>query len=283
MKSLYFFLYTLSFISLHSTALANTYIVLHVKGEIKNQATGKLLKPSDKVNDDEKIVFLSKDAVAVVIHPTKGRHLLKHASTSNSSSNELVAFVRETLISGVSANSTRAGKLTNDLAFETLFKAPLKDGFFRGQFAILGQSAQYEVATETYPLDGMHFFFARYQYNGETINKKIPHQGSSFQLDASSLYRIDGQPIDPQEASNFALHYRNATDKSSRMLCHFNPIFVDAEELKKEIELLINYYLKGKAKEEIIGELTGFMADSYGKVEQEAFESFLLTHFPNLW
>lgn len=48
----------------------------------------------------------------------------------------------------------------------------------------------------TLPVDDKHFFFASYDYNDETINKKLNCKEGILTFDRS-LYSIDGNPIEP--------------------------------------------------------------------------------------
>lgn len=46
------------------------------------------------------------------------------------------------------------------------------------------------------PIDGSHFFFVTFEYNGETINKKLESQ-EDFLIFDNSLFSIDGNPVPP--------------------------------------------------------------------------------------
>lgn len=46
------------------------------------------------------------------------------------------------------------------------------------------------------PVDDAHFFFASYDYKGETINKKLTCQDGNLIFDRS-LYSIDGKAVEP--------------------------------------------------------------------------------------
>lgn len=79
--------------------------------------------------------------------------------------------------------STRRGELINTLEL----------GVALGETHYLLDS----IAVETkLPVDGNRFFFATYDYNGETINKKLAGEGGRLVFDRS-LYTIDGKAIEP--------------------------------------------------------------------------------------
>ena len=267
---------TVLFAILAASAFAqgeSSFIVLHVKGEIKVKSTGKALKPSDRVGEEERVVFGSPDALAAVMHPTKGRFLMKPVQDQDKEQNELVSFVRSTLVEGTGRASTRAGKLNNDLAFQQLFRAnPQK--YFGGRFAFIGDTATFEVSAEAYPLTASDFFFLRFQYRGETINKKIPADSNQIRFAAAELFRIDGQPIQAEDASGFQLLFRHSKAATSRLICDFSPVFVNIAELKEEFRLL-RPYLEELPTQEKVAEFQAYMADAHGKADADAVRAFI--------
>lgn len=52
------------------------------------------------------------------------------------------------------------------------------------------------VVKTSLPVDDTHFFFASYDYNGETINKKLNCKDDTLIFDRS-LYSIDGKAVEP--------------------------------------------------------------------------------------
>ncbi len=255
------------------------YVVLHVKGKVSLEKTGAILKPSDKISEEEKVVFGSEGDLVAVIHPSKGRRVMRPVNAQGGSQgSELVAFVKNTLVAGTGRASTRAGKFTNFLEIDSFFTAdPLV--YYRGLVALIGEEVAFQVSAEAFPLDAQNFFFARYEYGGETISKKLGFAGSVFLLNATSLYQVDGQPIDPLKTGEVKLYYRNASTKESTYITKFQPNFIEEEELKGELSLLLEYYLKGKGEETITQELLGYLADAHGRIDKDHLHSFLDKHF----
>lgn len=79
--------------------------------------------------------------------------------------------------------STRRGELINTLEL----------GVALGETHYLLDSIRVETKL---PVDDNRFFFATYDYNGETINKKLVGDGNALVFDRS-LYTIDGKAIEP--------------------------------------------------------------------------------------
>lgn len=79
--------------------------------------------------------------------------------------------------------STRQGELINTLEL----------GVVLGQQHYMLDSI--EVSTSL-PVDDSRFFFASYDYNGETINKKLKCENGMLTFDRS-LFTIDGKVIEP--------------------------------------------------------------------------------------
>lgn len=253
---------------------ASEYIILHVKGEVWLESTKARLKPSDKIKEADKVVFGTKEGLVAVIHPTKGRFIMKPRSAgSGNEAGELAGFVKNMLVAGTGRASTREGKLTNDLAFKQLLEAsPLE--YLDGQFIFIGDTARLEVSLEAYPLDARNFFFVRYQYRGERINKKVPYEGNHILFTSASLFQVDGNPITPSEATGFQLLFRQSSTSESRLICSFRPLFIKESELTRELKLL-QPYLKGLTQEEKLQELRAYMTDAHGKVRMEHLASFV--------
>lgn len=265
---------------LSAQAQEEYYVVLHVKGKVSLTKSGELLKPNTQVSPNAKVTFSSPNDLVAVLHPTKGRSIMKPSRNPESGSSELIAFVKNTLVAGTGRASTRAGKFTNFIEIDSFFTAsPLM--YYKGQVALIGPKVKFKVSQEAFPLNAKSFFFARYEYNGEVINKKMGFEGDAFILDKESLYKIDGQPITPSQIRNFQLFYRNATTNQSTFITKTKPNFVPEFKLREEVELLMEYYLKDKGEEKIIEELLEYIADAHGKVDKDHLIEFLDKHFPN--
>lgn len=271
----------LLFIFISQLCIANDYTVLHVKGKIKVKSTGNYLKPSDKLHENEQVIFESAQAMAVLIHPKKGRQLLKSQSTSLTESSEIASFVHRTLVAGTGRMSTRPGKLTNDLAFKNQFEVDEKD-FFNGNYVFIDEMNRFQVSTQNYPLDANNFFFIRYEVNGEEINKMLLFEGDQFIISKKELFKVDNQRIDIQQVANIEMYYRHSATSESRILCKLNPVFLSKQTLKGEIATLLPF-MRGMNKDEKIGELLGYLADAHGKVDADQLNIFMSRNFPEEW
>ena len=66
------------------------------------------------------------------------------------------------------------------------------------------------------PVNDTHFFFVTYEYEGESINKKLPVVGASLVFD-NSLFMIDGSPIEPHDL-NISVWYMDTQNQNRTLI-----------------------------------------------------------------
>lgn len=99
--------------------------------------------------------------------------------------------------------SSRDGVLMNALDFAR---------FFNRDIALM-----HSFTVETgYNFDDSHFLFLQYEYQNETINKRLPCTMHSVQF-SDSIFRIDGQPFEPTTLPA-RLYYHDATSGQVTLL-----------------------------------------------------------------
>jgi hypothetical protein len=279
LRNLLFPLALVTLIALSPKAYADQYVILHIKGSLKLASSGKALKAGDKVDEKAKVIFGTASTMAAVFHPSRGRFILKPQSQDNGSS-ELSTFLSETIVAGRSKMSTKAGKLTNDLEFQALFEANPKE-YFEGNFLLFSEETAFEFALGEYPQDAGNFFFIRYQYQGDHINKKIPVDGNRFLINTEELFKVDGNPITPSDAKELTLYLRDAANSASRKICQIRFKVIDKTALTNELHL-IKPYLSGLGRQERINEVIGYLADTHGRADEDALVDFLKENMPGL-
>lgn len=230
----------------------NTYFVLNIKGSVKIKKTGKALKINDQISDKEILLFTTPADALVVISSKNGRMVLKPKQSSKSS--ELVCVVSEILNPGTARLSSRGGQITNIIE--------LGNFFGNDSMNILG-STNVWISPLAFPMNQENFFFVRYTWNGETINKKLSYANDSLSLIKSELYKVDGKDISPSETSNATLYYKKGASTSP--ICAFTISFPEETQLKETISAFKQHSTsKGDA---FIKELVPLLNDSYGKTE----------------
>ena len=205
---------------------AQTYSVIHIKGKLVDKVTGKEISRGDKIDEETEIIFDSPDALAAVISSERGRFILKPGSNNDSKqSSELMGFVKNMILPAQGGLSTRGG------AINTLFD--LKN-YLGSRFLILGDRTLIGINTNTLPMDENNFFYLRYNYKKETINKRLSTTDDSLIFNWREIYTIDGNEIEYNRETQVILFYYNQLEKESIQVASFNLIVPDQEDVFKE-------------------------------------------------
>lgn len=204
-------------------ATGQSYTVIHVIGKIYDVQSGQYLTKGSKLASDADLKFETDDARAAVLSASRGRFIVQQNATSNSQSDALYAL--SSVISPVRGRlSTRAGGINNALDFQKHFND--------GAVALLGKQYEIEVSPSAFPLAESTFFYAQYQLNGETINKKLGSEENNLVIDLGAFYSVDGNPIDPSQVSDAKLYYYDASKGSSSFITDMDINYVDDETLR---------------------------------------------------
>ena len=233
--------------------------VIKVNGSIMMKTNNVSLQTGTVFSDKETLVFGTDDASAAVINAQKGRMILtsKNHDLSAASSNYLPAMYNI---------STRGGSLANLIDLQN---------HFSGKYVVLDRS---EIVLDdlSFPMDKDNFFFFRYVYKGEEINKKLEYSADTLILDKKSLYTIDGKPIPRPDNTAIKLFYR--TGDKSIQINEFNLIFPDTKKLKEEVKIIFDI-MKERTPKEQVGEINAYLYEEYGKVYQQNLTSWLNDNF----
>jgi hypothetical protein len=214
------------------------YFITFVKGTIILEKTQKALKVGDKISPKDKIIFREKDAMAAVLSPQKGRFTLTADKAQKNAKGEFLALIEASMSPLGSAKklSTRTGLLTNMIELQKFFAA--NDSLSQGRFLVIGKG-KYVLAKSAFPLDDKHFFFIRYLYEGQQINKKLSYSADTLFMD-KAVYQVDGKDIVPAAVSDMKLYQYVVRDKpESVLITDFHPAFIEREKLKEEIRVLV--------------------------------------------
>ncbi len=252
MKKILLLLQLILCLSAQSAFSQTTYFVLNVKGIVKIKKTGKILKINDQLSDKETLSFTSINDVVAVISTKNGRMILKPKQTAKSS--ELYCVLSEILNPGTGRLSSRSGSITNSIELENFFE---KDSLY-----ILGSTKKW-ISPIAFPMNQENFFFVRYTWKGETINKKLLYYNDSININKEDLYKVDGKNISPDETTNPTLYYKKGA--STSQICLFTISFPN-ESKTKEIVTAFKQHKTSKG-EDFIGELLPLLKDIYGKTE----------------
>jgi hypothetical protein len=257
MKSLIPALLILLFVSGPANSQSD-YKVIKVNGSILLRERNISLETGTVFSEKEDLLFRSEDATAAVISSQKGRLVLtsKNHDISTAKSNYLPPMYN-IASRGVSINADDLGD------------------YFSGKYVVLDKQS-IEIDEKKYPMDNDHFFFFRYTFKGEDINKKLGFSGDSLIIDKISLLTVDGNSIPSADNTKIKLFYRKGTE--SVFISEFDLIFPDMKQLKKETEIILSE-ITGKQSKEKIKEIDSFINEFYGKVDQEMLDEWLGVNF----
>jgi hypothetical protein len=233
--------------------------VIKVSGTILLRTKGISLETGTVFSEKEDLLFRSEDATAAVINSQRGRIVL----TSN---NHDLASARSNYLPSMYNISSRGVSLLNNMDLRNNFS---------GKYVVLDRQG-IKVDVKTFPMDNDHFFFLRYIYKGEEINKKLGISSDTIIIDKQSLFTVDGNPIPSADNTSIKLFYRKGTE--SVFINDFDLIFPDIKQLKKEIEIILTE-IKGKNFKEKIGEINSYINEFYGKVQMENLTKWLENNF----
>jgi hypothetical protein len=250
-----FFLFVVS----NSLYSQEDFKVIKVNGSILLKAKGISLETGTVFSDKEDLLFRTEDATAAVINSQKGRLILtsKNHDLSTASSNHMPSMYNI---------SSRGVPLLNNSDLSN---------HFSGKYVVLDRQI-IKIDNKSFPMDNSHFFFLRYIYKGEEINKKLAYSADTLIIDKKSLFTVDGKPIPSADNTSIKIFYRKGDE--SLFISSFDLIFPDMRQLKKEIEIILSE-IKSKPAKEKIGEVDSYLNEFYGKVYQDNLISWLESNF----
>lgn len=257
MKSIIPFL-VLMFLFINSFSQDN-FKVIKVNGTILLKTKGVSLETGTVFSEKEDLLFRTEDATAAVINSQRGRMIL----TNN---NHDLSTARSNYLPSMYNISTRGGSLVNLIDLQN---------HFSGKYVVLGRQS-IEMDEKNFPMDNDHFFFLRYVYKGEEINKKLDYSGDTLIIDKRSLFTVDGNPIPSPDNTSISLFYRKGSE--SIQISEFDLIFPDIRQLTKEIEIILDE-IKDHPSKEKIGEINSYINEFYGKVYRGNLISWLEGNF----
>jgi hypothetical protein len=226
----------------------DNFKVIKVNGTIVIKAKNISLETGTVFSENEDLLFRSEDATAAVINSQRGRLILTN-------SNHDLKTAKSNFLPSMYNISTRGGSMNNlvDLM-----------NHFSGRYVVL-DNYYITINESNFPMDNSHFFFVRYLYKNEAINKKLAFSGDTLFFDKKNLFTIDGNQIPAPDNTTMTMFYMKGTDYV--LVNNFELIFPDNDQLKKEVQIIIDE-LRGKPFKEKFNEINSYINELYGKVYQ---------------
>lgn len=226
------------------------YRVIKVNGQIIYVQTGQSMNQGDEFEQEENLSFGSPVSRAAVINPEKGRFILTSENYND------FADGKSNFLPAINNLSTRGGAINNLIDLQNEFTDAL----------VILNRATYHINPYRFPMDEESFFFIRYTYNGEEINKKLPFEDKTLIIDKSDLLNVDNVPIDNPDDPTMKLFYLKEGDPT--YISEFQLVQPDEKGLKEEAGIILNE-LEGEPYNRKVNEVISHIIDFYGKPDND--------------
>ncbi len=258
---------------LNCQQIAETCYVVHVKGEVINQSTQRVLKLQDRLELDDALDFKTPESeVALYI---KGRYFVINEAYP--------AYLKE------SGRSSRISELLDVVKNRALQKQKSRSDSLRGvnsledffgipTFVFLGNSYGIKINPGSFPMNSGKYFVYTYAYGGNVVKKRISSSGNTLIFNKDELYTEGGNLIEPEKAGKVDIYYYDGTRGTpSQKIMTFLPVFVPEEELKAELQLMLNIATEEELldEEEKLDKLYKHVEIVYGNTNKERFDEWV--------
>ena len=249
----------ISFICLFSfnTQAEEELYLIRVKGEITNLTTEKKLKPGDQIKLSDELSFKG-ESDAILYSNTRGRLQLKKLKNKAKPSGELYYIVKENLLAVKKSAISRSNQIVvanNQRDFKSFF----------GKYYSVSSLDYLQVDTYKYPLDKNNFFYFRYTWKEEEINKMIDFNGDTLLLKGEEIFSLNGTSLKLTGSIEASLYYYQALKETSTFIVSSNFELINSDIILNEIALLVEILKKDKIDNvELRTEVEKFLSDEYG-------------------
>jgi hypothetical protein len=236
------------------------YKVIKVNGTIQYVRTGSQMALGDVFPENEDLSFATPNSRAAVINPEKGRFILTPQSASQ------LSGAKSNFLPAMSNISTRGGALNNLTAIQNQFD---------GTLSILYE-ASWHINPYQFPQDDGRFFYLRFRYHGEEINKKLLHRENQLVFSREDILRVDGRPIPGLDSPAVILYYY--TGEGPQFINEFELVFPKIKVLRQEAGIILEEFGRYDYNRKV-NEIAGYLFDFYGKPDKEDVMLFLEKDF----
>lgn len=248
------------------------YQVLKVIGGIRLADHSTLVKQGMKIAPEDVLIFGSATDKISLIIPGKGRYNVLGIKAKRDTKGRLAAMVKEALVTPEGQAANFRGQITNAEQLTAFFTANQeKDD--PGKFLII-EKGEYTLRLKEYPMSEQQFFFISYQYQGETINKKLAFDTTTFYIDAH-IFQVDGAAISQEEVSEIKLMYVDLKDGNKVLIANFDPVFAEKESIVTEVKQVIEGFPKASPEELFKKHVFSYLAEFYGQPDPAQIKQLL--------
>ena len=246
-------------------SIAQTYSVLHTEGAILKTAAQKALVTGDTFLASDSLTFTKLLSWAVVISPSGDLLFVQSSEIATKASKQVLTPIER----GVHPVKRKENIPVKDLSV-----------YFKGdQFVFIGNDFSIPIDTESYELNEKLFLLYRYEFNSRIITHKLPFNKESISFNPAFLYEYKGEKIPAQKTTNTELAHFDSNTNLPTFVARFRPVWLNEEQLKKELHVLVKVYSSNKKiKESKLNTTALFLAyvqDIYGQTDEFYFSEWV--------
>jgi hypothetical protein len=260
----------LLFLSIQLSA-QDSFYVIHLKGKVSNQKTGKDLQIGDQITSNDNLKFSDASSLAVIMG-AKGKFTIQPGAKPNAQ-NEFLAFVNNSVV------PLRSNGHLSTRGAEENGVIDAKNYFGSDKFVIVGDSLNIFLDRKAYPMNNTSFFIYRYTYNGEAVVKKMSFNGDTLKFNRRELYTHNNTLIPYTEVEKVDIYYCSKCDEATKnysKITTLSPLFLDEETLKYELKVQQNIYKsQNYAPSLVVDEFTAFVRDVYGHTDDDVLKKWI--------
>jgi hypothetical protein len=270
------------FLPIATTVYAQTLIVMGTSGKVFDQRTNAILVAGTKVSLSDSVYWQSGNSRIALIDASNKLYLFPGPGfQSKKTKNGFGALIREVLVPTTTTNmlAVRGAQMSSLEEIQKWFS------FFNNAekpLAIVG-SLRIQLNPESFQNLERKYFFLRYTYNGEQINKRLPFvlaNSTLYLLIDSSICLVDGKPVDPSLINLVELFYYDRAAAQSWSQGVFHIRYVSKKDLFEQWCNVKNIWEQNPNKTETLREIClNYLNSFYGQLDErkasELVDAFL--------
>jgi hypothetical protein len=204
----------------------------------------------DVFTEDETLSFQTPNSRAAVINPASGRFILSPDNYENLSS------AKTNFAPAMGNLSTRGGIINNMTDLQNQFSEDI----------VIICEAGYFLNPYKFPMNENQFFFLKFKYKDEEINKKLSFDENKLLFSKEEILKVDQMPISQIDNPDVSLYYYN--NGSPEFISDFRLIFPDIPQLDSELKIILDES-PGKSFNQKVNDISGYIFEFYGKPDKQ--------------
>lgn len=246
------------------------YHVLHVKGDVIVQSTGKVPAVGEELSAKEAVALQSKGAALNLWADGKGRFVVECVADSFAKCKGAFLPIEKAMKPGKAyPHYPLQAKVRSQEDFQKHFDRPY----------LLLPGTAVPLDTRDYPLSTEQIIYVRFLH--KSLNAEVPTRltvrQDSLLLDPEQFLNMNGVKVTQQDATELSIRYTQ-NRKSHVWICNFQPVYLDPQ-LYKELDLLSDL-TRNEKNPELLKKMKGpeeyynFVCEAWGIPDYNAFLSW---------